>query len=52
MQNLEKLGHVMANWAQGIDERPVQVSREIKSISNERTFPKDISSKEELINGT
>jgi len=44
-----KVGSAMANWAQGIDERPVQVSREIKSISNERTFPKDISSKEELL---
>ena len=44
-----KVGSAMANWAQGIDERPVLVSREIKSISNERTFPKDISSKEELL---
>jgi len=44
-----KVGSTMANWAQGIDERPVQVSREIKSISNERTFTKDISSKKELL---
>ena len=44
-----KIGNVMAQWAQGIDNRPIQVSREIKSISNERTFPKDISSKNELI---
>lgn len=44
-----KIGTVMAQWAQGIDDRPIQVSREIKSISNERTFPKDISSKNELI---
>ena len=44
-----KIGTAMAQWAQGIDDRPVQVSREIKSISNERTFPKDISSKNELI---
>ncbi|MBU0529015.1 DNA polymerase IV [bacterium] len=44
-----KIGIVMAQWAQGIDNRPVQVSREIKSISNERTFAKDISSKNELI---
>ncbi|NHZ85335.1 MAG: DNA polymerase IV [Planctomycetia bacterium] len=44
-----KIGTAMAQWAQGIDNRPVQVSREIKSISNERTFPKDISSKNELI---
>jgi len=47
--NFGKIGTVMAQWAQGIDDRPVQVSREIKSISNERTFPKDISSKNELI---
>jgi len=44
-----KIGNVMAQWAQGIDDRPIQVSREIKSISNERTFPKDISSKNELM---
>ena len=44
-----KIGTAMAQWAQGSDDRPVQVSREIKSISNERTFPKDISSKNELI---
>jgi len=44
-----KIGNVMAKWAQGIDDRPIQVSREIKSISNERTFPKDISSKNELM---
>lgn len=47
--NFGKIGTVMAQWAQGIDDRPIQVSREIKSISNERTFPKDISSKNELI---
>ncbi len=44
-----KIGIAMASWAKGIDDRPVQVSRDIKSISNERTFPKDISSKNELI---
>jgi DNA polymerase-4 len=46
--NFGKTGTVMAQWAQGIDDRPIQISREIKSISNERTFPKDISSKNEL----
>ncbi len=44
-----KFGLAMANWAQGKDDRPVRTYREIKSISNERTFPKDISSKEELL---
>lgn len=44
-----KVGLAMHDWAQGVDERPVQVSREIKSISNEKTFPKDISSKAELL---
>jgi DNA polymerase-4 len=47
--NFGKIGTNMAQWAQGIDDRPIQISREIKSISNERTFPKDISSKNELI---
>jgi len=44
-----KIGTVMAQWAKGIDDRPIQVSREIKSISNERTFAKDVSSQNELI---
>jgi len=44
-----KIGTVMAQWAQGIDDRSIQVSREIKSISNERTFAKDVSSQNELI---
>jgi len=44
-----KLGIAMEKWAKGIDERPVQEERDIKSISNERTFDKDISSSEELL---
>jgi len=49
MEKFGKIGNAMANWSNGVDNRPVQISREIKSISNERTFPKDISSKNELL---
>ncbi|HEX8917665.1 MAG TPA: DNA polymerase IV, partial [Chloroflexota bacterium] len=34
--------------AQGMDERPVMPDRELKQISRERTFPRDISRREEL----
>lgn len=34
--------------AQGTDERPVMPDRELKQISRERTFPRDISRREEL----
>jgi DNA polymerase-4 len=36
-----KLGRVLFRLANGIDERPVVVHREPKSISRETTFPKD-----------
>jgi DNA polymerase IV len=36
--------------AQGIDDRPVVPNRELKQISRERTFPRDISTREELRN--
>ena len=38
-----KLGYDLAQRAKGIDTRPVEVSRETKSISQEITFAKDIS---------
>lgn len=34
--------------AQGIDERPVAPDRELKGISRERTFPRDIALRDEL----
>lgn len=44
-----KLGEAMSRWAQGIDDRPVHEERETKSISTERTFSKNISDQEELL---
>ncbi len=42
-------GHWLYNSARGIDERQVEVLKEQKSISKERTFIDDIFSHEELI---
>ena len=38
-----KSGHDLARRARGIDEHPIVTSREAKSISQERTFARDIS---------
>jgi DNA polymerase-4 len=35
-------GAAMARHAQGVDERPVVTAREHKSVSQERTFPRDL----------
>jgi len=35
-------GHRLYEMARGIDERPVRVDRTIKSVSVERTFPRDL----------
>jgi len=45
----EQTEHVL-RLAQGIDNRPVESSREAKSISSERTFATDISDKNILLN--
>jgi DNA polymerase-4 len=46
-----RFGHPGLEWqrmAQGIDERAVVPDRELKQISRERTFPRDIAGHEEL----
>ncbi len=41
-------GLELQRMAQGIDDRPVVPDRELKQIGRERTFPRDIESREEL----
>jgi DNA polymerase-4 len=41
-------GALLAQQAQGIDDRPVVTEHETKSISQEHTFPRDVSDKETL----
>jgi len=49
VQRFGKLGQAMARWARGIDDRPVHEDRETKSISTERTFPRNIEDQEALL---
>ena len=49
VQHYGKLGHVMARWSQGIDDRPVHEEHATKSISTERTFSKNINEQEALL---
>lgn len=48
-EKLGKHGYDLSRRAQGIDHRPLVTEREIKSVSNERTFREDIGRKSELI---
>jgi DNA polymerase-4 len=43
-----KQGQAMARHAQGIDQRPVRTDHQVKSISQERTFPRDLARPEAL----
>lgn len=48
---LGKLGHTLYLYSNGLDESPVKSiydKREVKSIGNGTTFPKDISGEEEI----
>ncbi len=43
-----KWGREMYRWSRGIDNRPVREEHDVKSVSTERTFSKDISDRVEL----
>ena len=47
-QAFGKMGKLFYQFARGIDERPITVNYERKSVGCERTFEKDISSKSAL----
>lgn len=44
-----KWGYLIRRRAQGIDKRPISLKHEVKSVSNERTFAKDISDEKALL---
>ena len=44
-----KHGYDLSRRAKGIDQRGIVTERGIKSVSNERTFPRDLGRKSELI---
>jgi DNA polymerase-4 len=46
---LGKTGRELVMRAQGIDDRPVVIERETKSISQETTFTRDVSNEDELL---
>lgn len=47
-QRFGKLGHSLFQRVRGIDDRPVEVERERKSIGKERTFSEDIVNDDEV----
>ncbi|MCF7823015.1 MAG: DNA polymerase IV [Candidatus Marinimicrobia bacterium] len=49
IQRFGKLGQAMSQWARGIDDREVHEEREIKSVSTERTFAKNIDDQRALL---
>jgi DNA polymerase-4 len=48
MQRFGKIGHDLSRRAKGIDQRPIVIQRDAKSISQEMTFSKDTSDGEKL----
>ena len=48
-RQLGKLGVDLHQRCRGIDDRPVEPSRERKSLSNERTFPEDLTTFDECV---
>lgn len=44
-----KMGPELLDRARGIDDRPVETSRDVKSVSQETTFDKDVSDREQLV---
>jgi DNA polymerase-4 len=49
VQHFGKSGRFYYQMVRGIDNRPVQPHREVKSVASEDTFERDIDDKEELV---
>ncbi|HVU97933.1 MAG TPA: DNA polymerase IV [Puia sp.] len=49
VRHFGKAGHFYYHIARGIDDRPVQPDRELKSLAAEDTFPADLTRLEEMI---
>jgi DNA polymerase-4 len=49
IERFGKLGHELAIRSRGIDDRPVILEHEVKSISQETTFVKDIKDRQTLL---
>jgi DNA polymerase-4 len=49
IEHFGKMGYVLAQRAQGIDERSITTEHVAKSVSQERTFAKDIREKDPLL---
>lgn len=49
VEKFGKVGHYYYDIAHALDERPVNPSRERKSLGQERTFSRDIDDKEEMM---
>jgi DNA polymerase-4 len=49
IEHFGKMGYVLAQRAQGIDERSITTEHVAKSVSQERTFAKDIREKDHLL---
>jgi len=49
VRHFGKVGHFYYQIARGIDDRPVEANRELKSLAAEDTFPEDLTTLNEMV---